>query len=57
MPSGRASKFMYWSYDVCILGGLCVVVSVSFLCSWVVGRIRVVLSVDRARSSLLLMRC
>ena len=39
------------------LGVLCVVVFGSFLCSWVVGRIRVVLSVDNALSRLVLMRC
>ena len=52
-----ASWFMYWSHDVCILGVLCVDVLESFLCSWDVGRIRVVLSVDRASSRLLLVRC
>ena len=56
LPSGRASWFMYWSHDVCILGVLCVVCLGNFLCSWVVGRIRVVLSVDRASSLLMLMR-
>ena len=54
LPSGRASRFMYWSHDgfffyVVVLG--------SFLCSWVVGRSRVVLSVEIASSKLLLMRC
>ncbi len=36
---------------------LCVVVLGSFLCSWVVERIRVVFCVDRASSRLLLTRC
>jgi hypothetical protein len=57
LPSGRASRFMYGSHDVCIYWVLCVVFLGSFLCSWVAGRIREVLSVDIASSTLLLMRC
>ncbi len=57
LPSGRDSWFMYWSHDVCIFWVLCVVFLVSFIFSWVVGRNRVVLRVDRASFSLLLTRC
>jgi hypothetical protein len=56
LPSGMDSWFMYCSHDVCILWLLCVVGLGSYLCSWVVKRIRVVLSVDRASSRLLLTR-
>ena len=54
---GRASWFMYWSHDGCILFVLYEVDLGSVLCSCFVGRVRVVLSVDIARSKLLLMRC
>ncbi len=47
---------MYGSHVGCIFFVLYVIVLGSFLCSWVVGRIRVVLSVDRASSRLLLIR-
>jgi hypothetical protein len=57
LPSERFSWFMYCSHDVCIFLVLCVVVLGSFLCSWFVGRIRVVLSVDRASSKFLFMWC
>ena len=56
LPSGRASWFMCGSNVECIFCVLYVKALGSFLCSWVVRRIRVVLSVDRASSKLLLMR-
>ena len=56
LPIGRASWFMYWSHDVCVLWVLCVMGLGIFLCYWVVGRVRVVLSVDRASSRMVLMR-
>ena len=56
LPSGRASVFMCGSHDGCLFFVLYVVGLGRFLCSWVVGRIKVVLSVDRASSRLLLMR-
>ncbi len=56
LPSGRASWFMYGSHVECIFYGLYVMALGSFLCSWVIGRIRVVMSVNRASSRLLLMR-
>ncbi len=56
LPSGRASWFMYGSHVGSIFCVLYVVGLGSYLCSWVVRRIRVVLSVDRASSKLLLMR-
>ncbi len=56
LPSGRASRFMYGSHVGCIFCHLYVVGLVRFLCSWVDGRIWVVLIVDRASSALLLMR-
>jgi hypothetical protein len=57
LPSGRVSWFMPGSHIGCIFFVLYVVGLGSFLCSWVVGRIKGVLSVDRASSRLLLMRC
>ena len=57
LASGRASWFMYWSHDGCIFFVLHVVGLGSFLCSWVVGGVKVVLSIDIASSRLLLMRC
>ena len=56
LPTSRASWFMYGSHVGCIFLVLYVTDLGSFLCSWVVGRIRVVLSVDRASSKLLLIR-
>ncbi len=56
LPSGRASWLIYWSHDGCIFCVLYVVGLGSLLCSWIVRKIRVVLSVDRASSRLLLMR-
>ena len=57
LASVMASWFMYWSHDGCICCVLFVVGLGSCLCSWVVGRVRVVLSVEIASSRLLLMRC
>ena len=57
LASGRASWFMYWSHDGCIFFFLYEVGLGSVLCSWFVGRVRVVLSVDIASSRMLLMRC
>ena len=56
LASGRASRFMYWSHDGFIFCVLYVVGLGSFLCSWFVGRVRVVLSVDIASFRLLVMR-
>ena len=55
--SGRASRFMYCSHNGCIFCVLYVEGLESFICSWFVGRVRVVLSVDIASSRLLMMRC
>ena len=56
LPNCRASWFMHVSHVGCIFCVLYVIDLGSFLCSWVVGRIRVVLSFDRASSRLLLIR-
>ena len=56
LPSGRASWFMYGSHVGYILCVLYVMDLGSFLCSWIIGRNRMVMSVDRASSRLLLMR-
>jgi hypothetical protein len=48
LPSGKASWFIYGSRDRCFF--LYVVGLGSFLCTWVVSRIRVVLSVEIASS-------
>ncbi len=57
LASDIASWFMYWSHYVCICCVLYVVCLGSFLCYWFDGRDRVVMSVDKASSRLLLMRC
>ncbi len=48
LASGRASWFMYWIHYGCIFFVLYVVGLWSFLCSWFVGRVRVVLNVNIA---------
>ncbi len=53
LPNDRASRFMYGSHVGWILCVLYVVGLGSFLCSWVVRRIKVVMSVDRVSSRLL----